>query len=242
MMKRGLPNSQTWPGGLIDRPGHPLSAPARGGPASDPSAVLSLSRPDQSRRSSHRANSPPSSRSLSGGIHMPRVPVGGRDVRQSSGQGMPRIRVPSLSTPLPSPPSPDQPLIIATPTGICCAFDPPTHQDSTRRMPLLAPVPQRPRARPGAQGPSRPTVERLETIYSVASGVGPNGNSGGPWQQQQQSASPTTSRQPSVHRRKSRGRARRSATKNMKDAKQRGLSGGSSSGGKKKKLKRGGGS
>jgi hypothetical protein len=237
---RRLSNSVTWPGGPADMApahsvagagigaGYPHSAPVLpGGPSGLPPAP----RAEQLARLNNRGDSSPAANRLSGAFQMPRVPVGGRNgdsPRRISGQQQlrqpPPLTLPtaihSLPSP-PSPPSPDQPLIISTPTGVTGAFDPPTRQISGRRtdMPLLAPVPQRPRPRPG-NGPIRPTVERLETIYSVASGTNAAASGSGP-----------SSRQPSLSRRKSRARARRSASKNVKNAKKRGWT----AGGKSKK-------
>jgi len=226
-MKR-LSNSVTWPGGPADTApgaggvagagrgaGYPHSAPVRpDGPSGFPPAP----RPEQIARLNNRGDSSPATNRFSGAFQVPRVPVGGRNddsPRRISGQQqlpqLPPLALSAAAEWQPSPPFPDQPLIISTPTGVSGAFDPPTRQISGRRtdMPLLAPVPQRPRPRPG-NGPVRPTVERLETIYSVASGSNAAAWGNGP-----------SSRQPSLSRRKSRARARRSASKNVKDAKKR---------------------
>ncbi|RSM15651.1 hypothetical protein CEP52_000690 [Fusarium oligoseptatum] len=131
----------------------------------------------------------------------------------------------------------DQPLIISTPRGVTGAFDPPSRQISGRRSetPLLAPVPRHPR--PGNGSGQRPTVERLETIYSIASSQG--GNHVPTTLPAHQAAPawlnappvPVTRTSPTVNRRPS--RAERSAAKNIKDAKKRGWTGK----GKKKKKK-----
>ncbi|KAK0618156.1 hypothetical protein B0T17DRAFT_592027 [Bombardia bombarda] len=115
-----------------------------------------------------------------------------------------------------------------TPKGVSGAFDPPGRQTSGRRAetPLLAPVPRHPR--PTTQAAVlRPNMERLDTIYSVASNgqtaAGPS-NLGG-------TAAPgstsSTTRVPSLNRKQS--RAERSAAKNIADARRRGWAGRSKS-------------
>ncbi|UKZ77472.1 hypothetical protein TrVFT333_005193 [Trichoderma virens FT-333] len=94
----------------------------------------------------------------------------------------------------------DQPLIISTPGGVGGAFDPPGRRTSRRGdLPIVAPVPRRPRATGGSAAP--PTVERLETI-----------STGRPEPIQPNNLVLPT--RPS--------RAERSAAKNMRDAKKRG--------------------
>ncbi|KAK3695356.1 hypothetical protein B0T22DRAFT_103003 [Podospora appendiculata] len=70
-------------------------------------------------------------------------------------------------------PQEDMPLIISTPKGVSGAFDPPDWRVSGRRAEtqILAPIPRHPGANSQA-AVLRPTMERLDTIYSVAS----NGN------------------------------------------------------------------
>ncbi|KAL7950770.1 hypothetical protein V8C42DRAFT_307497 [Trichoderma barbatum] len=112
----------------------------------------------------------------------------------------------------------DQPLIISTPRGVGGAFDPPGRRTSHRGdLPIVAPVPRRPRATGGSAAP--PTVERLETISTGRpQPIEPN-NLVLPTWMRGPPASP--GRQPStVNRRPS--RAERSAAKNMRDAKKRG--------------------
>ncbi|UKZ51652.1 hypothetical protein TrVGV298_005413 [Trichoderma virens] len=112
----------------------------------------------------------------------------------------------------------DQPLIISTPGGVGGAFDPPGRRTSRRGdLPIVAPVPRRPRATGGSAAP--PTVERLETISTGRpEPIQPN-NLVLPTWMKGPPASP--GRQPStVNRRPS--RAERSAAKNMRDAKKRG--------------------
>jgi hypothetical protein len=219
---RRLSNSATWPGGppetapgAMPGTGYPRSAPVRPGGPSGPHQLASLNNQGDSSQTSNRN---------SGIFQVQRVPVGGRNPdspRRISGQ-QPLPPLPPLSPQQPlslsPPPQPDEPLIISTPSGVSGAFDPPTRQTSNRRadIPLLAPVPQRPRPRPGNS--VRPTVERLETIYSG----GASGSNSQTW------GNGTSARQPSLNRRKSRARARRSASRNMKEAKKRGWTAGNS--------------
>lgn len=122
----------------------------------------------------------------------------------------------------PPPPVEDQPLIISTPKGVTGAFDPPTRQASSSRRSepqILAPVPRHPRPQTQA-AVLRPTMERLETIYSVASH---NGAAAGPSNHLAPPLSGSSVRVPSVSRKQS--RAERSAAKNIADAKRRGWNG-----------------
>ncbi|KAJ9164955.1 F-box domain-containing protein [Coniochaeta hoffmannii] len=143
-------------------------------------------------------------------------------------QPQPTYQQPTVYHPQPRrgapPPAEDQPLIISTPKGVTGAFDPPTRQTSSSRRSepqILAPIPRHPR--PQAQAAVlRPTVERLETIYSVAS----NTNGAGPLNGNNYLVAPVSNssvRNPSVTRRQS--RAERSAAKNIADAKRRGWTG-----------------
>lgn len=119
----------------------------------------------------------------------------------------------------------DQPLIISTPKGVSGAYDPPSRRTSTRNdTPILAPIPQRPR--PGHGSSNRPTVERLETIYSIKSipetaavPPAPPASYLLPAWLRGPNVSPGKSTS-SINRRPS--RAERSAAKNMKDARKRG--------------------
>lgn len=245
---RPLSNAQTWPAQLSDPgssamppAGYPYSAPPS---SSDLGGGLEQALPpapsaDQLASLNNRSSRGP--RRLSGGFQVQRVPVGSRasgdygPQRRSNQQPMPaeqsqRPRPPPeqpafyQSQPLrgPPPPTEDQPLIISTPTGVTGAFDPPTRQTSSsgRSEPqILAPVPRHPR--PQAQpAVLRPTVERLETIYSVAS---QQTDAPGPSTHLAQPASGSSVRVPGVSRKQS--RAERGAAKNMADAKRRGWNG-----------------
>lgn len=222
---RSLSNAQTWPAGLEQGPSqttsHPFGAP--------------YSAPYQNASSGHVPNLPPPSseqiaslnRRMSQGT--PQRLSGGWYEQQHPptawGGQAPHPRSAHPAAPAPAttwPAGPEQPLIISTPRGVAGAFDPPDRQASNRRsdMPIVAPVPRHPRQ---AHGPSsRPTVERLETIYSIA-----------PSQQSQtrqgRRLMPLWRRSPSVSPgavpvgvARQTSRAERSAAKNMKDAKKRG--------------------
>ncbi|KAK3941578.1 hypothetical protein QBC46DRAFT_311439 [Diplogelasinospora grovesii] len=139
------------------------------------------------------------------------------------------------------PPQEDMPLIISTPKGVSGAFDPPDRRLSGRRADaeILAPVPRHPQTARSTVL-DRPTVERLETIYSVASSNGgqPVGGSlgiplGGAMSTSQASSNARVS---SLNTKQS--RAERSAAKNIADAKRRGWSGRSRSKNKKKDKKK----
>lgn len=148
------------------------------------------------------------------------------------------------SQPRRPPPSPveDVPLIVSTPRGITGAFDPPTRQTSGRRAEplILAPVPRHPRSSSNQAAVLRPTMERLETIHSIASATSATGVSTIPSTSNTHAAyllaptgsASTTVRVPSLNRKLS--RAERSAAKNIADAKKRGWNG-RKKGGKKKK-------
>lgn len=231
---RQLPSAQSWP--RATRPEtEPPSAQPDGFLFRDPasrSQEESLSGlpplPSSSQMASlNKRISQGNPRRLSGGFNVHRRPIG--DLNDSSylsrSQPEPRRFGPSSL----ASPEFDQPLIISTPKGVSGAFDSPSRQTSSRRneTPLLAPVPRHPR--PTQTSIQRPTVERLETIYSVASSHGANPTPGMLPGVHQQSVpawlnapppasvariSPTVNRRPS--------RAERGAAKNIKDAKKRG--------------------
>lgn len=177
------------------------------------------------------------SRRLSTGFHLPRVPtirnserVRPMSVHQPSSHRSARAGPDLQNQPLPHYPylrslsdpqnmthaidhalvSPDQPLIISTPTGVSGAYDGPARQPSERRTEptIFAPVPRHPRPsrNPGAP---RPTAEQLEgqlnpSFLAMSAAPAPGLNS----------------RLSSVNRRSS--RAERSAAKNISDAKKKG--------------------
>ncbi|KAF4992109.1 hypothetical protein FGRMN_7387 [Fusarium graminum] len=231
---RRLSNAQTWPragGPQIDQTANPsdefpfpTSVHAEQA-ASDESLSGLPPLPSSSQLASlSKRVSQGNPRRFSGAFQVPRRPVGSFD-------GSSHISN-SLSGSLSAGPSsrthpePDQPLIISTPKGVSGAFDSPSRQVSGRRNepPLLAPIPRHPRPVPGSS--QRPTVERLETIYSIASSHGGNPPPILPLSNQQVPAwlnaplVPVTRASPTVMRRPS--RAERSAAKNIKDAKKRG--------------------
>lgn len=239
-----LPNAATWPRVAQPAPssgavsaGHPYSAPAID--ASNTEAVAAglppAPRPDQLASLHSRRDSRPS-RPPSGSFQVPRVPVG----RYSQERGRPTsARNSHVIDFQPASLEPEQPLIISTPKGVSGAFDGPDRQTSQRHPgdPVIhAPVPRHPSQQSGG-GNARPTVERLETIYSVASVGGRSVNGQGLVLQNGQgqavtippapsSAQLTTSslrHHTSLTRRQS--RARRSAAKNLQDAKSRGWTG-----------------
>ncbi|CAG7554467.1 unnamed protein product [Fusarium equiseti] len=231
---RRLSNAQTWPRVTGPGPDH-ITNPADGFPfpmsaTAEPHTDESMSGLPPLPSSSQLASlskrvSQGNPRRFSGGFQVPRRPVGSFDGSAYISNSMPD----SLSAG-PSNPShlePDQPLIISTPRGVSGAFDSPSRQTSGRRNepPLLAPIPRHPRPVPGSN--QRPTVERLETIYSIASSHGGNPPAL-PLPHGQVPAwlnappVPVTRTSPTVTRRPS--RAERSAAKNIKDAKKRGWS------------------
>lgn len=192
------------------------------------------------------------SRRLSTGFHLPRVPTRNSErarpmsVHQPSSHRVARGAPDLQHQPLPqysysrslSDPtsmthaidhalvSPDQPLIISTPTGVSGAYDGPARQPSERRTEptIFAPVPRHPRPsrNPGAP---RPTAEQLEGQLNpsfLATSAAP--------------APGLNSRLSSVNRRSS--RAERSAAKNISDAKKKGWRPGRSKS-KKEKARKG---
>ncbi|KAK5663446.1 hypothetical protein OQA88_3875 [Cercophora sp. LCS_1] len=203
---------------------------------------------------------------LSGSVYAPRAPIGNQAVEEhrrssyqrplSQQQQYPQYQQnssyeprchsqpqphyaqdpPQLQIQVPATPQEDVPLIISTPKGVTGAFDPPDRRISGRRAetPILAPVPRHPR--PTAQAVLRPTVERLENIYTSAQGgpqavgpssfLSPRGGSGS-------GSVSTNTRVASLNRKQS--RAERSAAKNIADAKRRGWAGRTKSSKRKKK-------
>ena len=255
-------SSQHGPGDVAA--GYPYSAPPMDSETEGTVARPYLPpTPDQLARLNRRAEAP---RQLSGGFQVQRVPVGSRasgEYRRTSFQrpssqqqwyaqqqadyheprsqsqpqdqyGQTHLRSHGIS---PGTPQEDVPLIISTPKGVSGAFDPPDRRTSGRRAetPILAPVPRHPR--PSTQAAVlRPGVERLETIYSVASAhvtqaagllappIAPGSGSGS-----------SNMRVASLNRKQS--RAERSAAKNIADAKRRGWRARSRSKSKRKKAK-----
>lgn len=242
-----LSNAFTWPRAL--QLGQPTGAHNDGYPHSAPAIDTNNAEiiaanlppaptPDQlTRLNSRRDSRPP--RPASGSFQVPRVPVGrvlhDRGRSSSGGSG-------HFSGVQSRAPEPDQPLIISTPKGVSGAFDTPDHGRSQQydagEPVIFAPVPRHPGPQAGTSN-SRPTVERLETIYSITSVDGRNANHhnltlplhneqgyGIPIPPAPPSAALTTTslrHHTSLNRRQS--RARRSAAKNIKDAKSRGWTG-----------------
>lgn len=233
--ERRLANAQTWPGGpqgaslttatVAGLTSFPVSAPADLSASIDFAAALP---PTQGQMQSlNRRIGQGNPRRLSGGLHVQRVPVGGR-----TAENQPRRPATEQSFYPPADgrsgtwPLEDQPLIISTPRGITGAFDPqpvpasfsPMHQRD--EPPLIAPVARHPRPVPGTR--NRPTVERLETIYSIAPeqnvpSTAPPGRA--PRWFQPRSRRPE--RAGSQRSSRSQSRAERSAAKNMEDARKK---------------------
>ncbi|SCO83690.1 uncharacterized protein FRV6_07817 [Fusarium oxysporum] len=233
---RRLSNAQTWPRAAgheaeqnvasADGYPFPMSAPAEQQAADESISGLPPLPSSSQLASLSKRVSQGNPRRLSGGFQVPRRPVGSFDGSSYVSSSLPDSLLAGPSNL--SRPEPDQPLIISTPKGVSGAFDSPSRQVSGRRneTPLLAPIPRHPRPVPGSN--QRPTVERLETIYSIASSHGGNPPTTVPLPNQQVPAwlhappVPVTRTSPTVNRRPS--RAERSAAKNIKDAKKRGWS------------------
>ncbi|CCC06158.1 hypothetical protein SMACR_00376 [Sordaria macrospora] len=221
---RRLSNAGTWP--LVsNQPTIPAPAttdfPHSAPPVENSEYYLPAPSQDQMRRLNSRSGAP---RRLSGGFHPTPDFVGG-DFSNRSAYSQPASRRPSAVE--------DMPLIVSTPQGVSGAFDPPGRHTSGRRgdPPLLAPVPRHPRPQmQSAVLGNRPTVERLETIYSVASTGATSNAAGGlgltiPTTTRSLSTSTNgATRTTSLSRRQS--RAERSAAKNIADAKKKGWMGG----------------
>ncbi|KAM0819523.1 hypothetical protein AB5N19_05339 [Seiridium cardinale] len=241
-----LPNASTWPRnpqlgsslGAVST-GYPYSAPAVDANNAEivAASLPPAPTPDQLARLNNRRDSRPA-RPPSGSFQVPRVPVG----RYSQERGRPAsVRNSQILETQPVAPEPELPLIISTPKGVSGAFDAPDNQGLQRSPgePVIhAPVPRHPGPQSGA-GNTRPTVERLETIYSIASIGGRstndniitvhNGQGHGhmltipPAPPSAQLTTSSLRHHTSLTRRQS--RARRSAAKNLQDAKSRGWTG-----------------
>ncbi|KAL2212611.1 hypothetical protein CC79DRAFT_1340381 [Sarocladium strictum] len=237
--ERRIGNAQTWPGGpqaqaSTGAPGptsYPVSAPTGGLVAGD--FVSALPAPSLSQMQSlNRRISQGNPRRLSGGLQLQRVPVGRGDTdrhppRPNTEQGFYPAAVDRTATW----PQEDQPLIISTPRGITGAFDPQpmlpfsTSGHMNNEPPLIAPVPRHPRAVPGTR--NRPTVERLETIYSIApernvpATAPPASSTAGRSSRWFHSRSRQLERSGSQMSSRSQSRAERSAAKNMEDARKK---------------------
>ncbi|KAI0117041.1 hypothetical protein F4814DRAFT_272257 [Daldinia grandis] len=220
-----LPNAHTWPR-APPRPDTASSASFIGYPASAPATdrtnddIIAGALPptpysERTTRFHSRQNSSDISRPMSSGFHLPRVPVGSRG---GQFRELRRGSVPTIQPAL----EPAQPLIISTPTGVTGAFDAPGQLDVSGQQagPVLhAPVPRHPQPISGAHL-LRPTVERLETISSVANG---ERHLLSPPPPSSQLTSTSLRHHTSLNRRQS--RARRGALKNIQDAKLRGWTG-----------------
>lgn len=245
---RRLSNAQTWPRappGLKAPSSSALGEFPRSAPATnvrnDDIMAASLPpqpKPDQLASLHHRQDSD-TPRRASGIFHMPQGLVRRRP-SQDRASYRHSLAAPGLG-PSPPIPEPDQPLIISTPRGLSGAFDAPkqpgdSHHHTNNRSnidrtttPILhEPVPRHP-------GPStsaillRPTVDRLDTVYSVGGAAAGAAMSMPvlPPPPPPGSPPPLTAsalrHHTSLSRRQS--RARRSAAKNILDAKTRGWTG-----------------
>ena len=173
---RQLPNSQTWPRAQQTRPtpatnfasGYPYSAPASHGMTDEIASILPPLPTSAQIANLNRRVSQGNPHRLSGVFQVQRVPVGGRtgNTRQDQQQFTPISAGSSNSWQS----EPQQPLIISTPQGLAGSSDPPgrRHSGRARETPILAPVPRHPRPNTVLRS-SNPTVERLETIYSIDS-------------------------------------------------------------------------
>jgi len=221
-----LPNASTWPR-MPNAPSFPPGSTLSGYPRSAPAAninhdeLLAASlppapRPEQTLSLHNRQNSFGVPRPVSGSFQLPQMSSRGRlDYHQRFSVLPPRRQ-----------PSPDQPLIISTPTGVTGAFDIPHASSSDIPIhpnPILhAPVPRHPRPVPG-NPLNQPTVERLETMTSLGNRPEPRSDPTRPSVPAALSSQLFLRHRTSVHRRPS--RARRGALKNLQDARERGWTG-----------------
>ncbi|KAL6869965.1 hypothetical protein ACO1O0_001300 [Amphichorda felina] len=182
-----------------------------------------------------RQGNPPQ---LSGGFHSPYSAYTGHNGEPSSTQQTRPVTAGPLGT---WGSTNDLPLIISTPKGVSGAFDPPDRRASNRgsETPIVAPVPRHPQPTRGSG--ARPTVERLETIYSTGP---PERESRRPKTQFGRGLLAPWRRSPSVSPGtvpvgigRQTSRAERSAAKNMKDARKKGWDPQGSKSKKKKKKK-----
>ncbi|KAH7035097.1 uncharacterized protein B0I36DRAFT_240215 [Microdochium trichocladiopsis] len=241
---RRLSNSLTWPRvprssqsqatSLTPTPkGYPYSAPPRTLDEEESlrSAPPPLPRPDQMFSLHNRQNSMPSRRA-SGMVQGPVTESTNSQIHSDQlDRQLPMLSALSISQQAST--VPDQPLIISTPQGISGAFDTPDSQSSGRQRPqegdtriIHAPIARHPRPIPGSLT-RESTAERLETIYSPRT-MQESGTTG-----TQPLTASSLRYHTSMTRRES--RARRSAARNMQDAKGRGWRSVSSVGGGKKK-------
>lgn len=230
---RRLSNAQTWPRappGLEAPSSTALGEFPRSAPATNvrndelmAASLPPLPRPEQLASLHNRQDITPPRRA-SGIFQMPRGLANGRPAQDRASYRH-SVAVPGLG-PAPPTPEPDQPLIISTPRGVSGAFDAPEQPGSSgsqihRPMPtppvLHAPVPRHPRPTATSAILRPATVDRLDitTVYN-SEGVPP----GPPSAQLTASA---LRHHTSLSRRQS--RARRSAAKNILDAKTRGWTG-----------------
>ncbi|KAK7752418.1 hypothetical protein SLS62_005571 [Diatrype stigma] len=245
---RRLSNAQTWPRlppGLQAPPSSALGEFPHSAPATnvknDDLIAASLPpqpRPDQLSSLHDRQDSNTPHRA-SGIFHMPQGLIRGRP-SQDRANYRHSVAVPGLG-PIPPIPEPDQPLIISTPRGVSGAYDAPKQPsdsphtsnstNNNRTAPILhAPVPRHPGPFSTSAILLRPNVDRLDTVYSeggAAAGAAASMPALPPPPPPPGSPPPLTTsalrHHTSLSRRQS--RARRSAAKNILDAKTRGWTG-----------------
>ncbi|KAL6811274.1 hypothetical protein GGI42DRAFT_316258 [Trichoderma sp. SZMC 28013] len=206
---RRLSNAQTWPLVSPSSESYPTPSSTYAEPVQLQSALPPAPSSDQMARLIRRA-SQGNPLNLAGSLISPYDQQIQRPQPVAGSLALPTANMAHLDV--------DQPLIISTPRGVGGAFDPPGRRTSRRGdLPIVAPVPRRPRPTGGSAAP--PTVERLETISTGRPQPIQANNLVLPTWMKGPPASP--GRQPStVNRRPS--RAERSAAKNMRDAKKRG--------------------
>ncbi|KAJ1331329.1 F-box-like domain-containing protein [Microdochium nivale] len=234
---RRLSNSLTWPRAprssqALDTPQqiisaeYPLSAPPRtlGEDESFRSPAPPLPRPEQVQSLHNRQSSIPSRRA-SGMVHASMTTAAsGRANDNQAPRQLPPLSTTNLPQQITSLYTPEQPLIISTPQGISGAYDAPPRGQQQLGSNSIAPVIHAPVARhprpiiPGSLTRGS-TAERLETIYSP-SGTAATAQQDGSGLLSPQLTTSSLRYHTSVTRRES--RARRSAARNMQDAKSRG--------------------
>ncbi|KAK7951290.1 F-box domain-containing protein [Apiospora aurea] len=237
-----LPNASTWPKAQPE-PSQSSGATVSGYPRSAPAINISnremlaaalppLPSPNQLSALHDRQHNL-ASRPTSSYFHTPRVPIGRNPQDQPPSSNRLGLHANFSST---SAPAPELPLIISTPTGVSGAFDTPDQagtQDTLAEPVLHAPVPRHPRHILDVDDPNHPVAECLETVYSSTGNgsrsttvhQGPNGQplAVPPPPSSSQLTSSSLRHHTSLSRRPS--RARRSAARNVQDAKTRGWAG-----------------
>lgn len=232
---RRLSNAQTWP----RAPPEPRVAPASTSAAADEyprsappttakidemmaASLPPLPLPHQLASLEHRQEGSPPPRRASGVFQAPRTRTSGGYARNDEGRAAYRhsVAVPGLSPPPPPTAVPDLPLIISTPRGVSGVYDGPDqrppgpyqrhHFAGTSEPVLHAPVPRHPRP-------------ATTSAILRPNGDGDNDATGLSLTPSQPLTASALRHHTSLSRRQS--RARRSAAKNILDAKTRGWTG-----------------